>query len=237
MSDLELQRLGVLLSSTVARNQIQNVDFRCLQLAQVMTCSHFINDSSPVSGETHTCTHTHVLQSQVSMEGNNTLATNIKTDSLGSSGILKKGCSNSKENPESLLSLALPSTDSPFYQPFLGLQGGSHQGFSKEPLKALDSLVTVISPTKSPHLTSDEPNHKLAALSVLFSLLVMLFCWSPFHTSPSRGNRIKDSFLCNCHFPWRSSRISHCHHDTYKVLHAQFYCYSQPRPAASEQSF
>ena len=66
VSDLELQRLGVLLSSMVARNQIKNADFRCLQLAQVMTCSRFIDDSSTVSRETHTRTHIHVLQSQVS---------------------------------------------------------------------------------------------------------------------------------------------------------------------------
>ena len=172
------------------------------------------------------------------MEGNNTLATNIKTDSLRSSGILKKGWSNSKEKPESILSLALPSTDSPFYQLCLCLQGGSHQeGFFKGALKALDSLATVTSPTKSSHLTSDEPNHKLVALLVLFSLLVMLFWWFPFHTSPSRFNHIKYYFLCNCHSPWRGSRISHSHHGTHKVLHAQFYYHSQLRPAASEQSF
>lgn len=129
----------------------------------------------------HTHVHTYMCSKVKSqrpklMEGNNTLATNTKTDSLRSSGILKKGWLNSKEKPESILGLALPSTESPFYQPCLGLQGGSHQeGFSKGALKALDSLVTVTSPTKSSHLTGDEPNHKLVALLVLFSLLVTYF--------------------------------------------------------------
>lgn len=187
-------------------------------------------------GNTHTYTHTCAPKSSLN-GGEQYTSYKHKNRLFGILWNSQKRLLKQQRKPRSILSLALPSTDSPFYQPFLGLQGGSHQGFSKEPLKALDSLVTVISPTKSPHLTSDEPNHKLVALSVLFSLLVMLFCWSPFHTSPSRCNHIKDSFLCNCHFPWRSSRISHSHHDTYKVLHAQFYCHSQPRPAASEQSF
>lgn len=203
MSDLELLRLGVLLSSMVARNQIQNVDFRCLQLAQVMTCSRFMDDSSPASGETHT----HVLQSQVSMtqaHGGEQYTSYKHKNRLfevlwNSQKRLIKQQRKARKHSQ--------FTITKYWQPILpalpGLQGGSHhEGCSKRALKALDSLVTVTSPTKSSHLTSDEPNHKLVALLVLFSLLVMLFWWFPSHTSPSRFNHIKYYFSCNCHFPW-----------------------------------
>lgn len=241
MSDLELLRLGVLLSSMVARNQIQNVDFRCLQLAQVMTCSCFMDDSSPPSGETHT----HVLQSQVSMtqaHGGEQYTSYKHKNRLfevlwNSQKRLIKQQRKARKHSQ--------FSTTKYWQPILpalpGLQGGfHHEGFSKRALKALDKTLWQSPPQQN--LPTSQVTNPTTSLWLCWCSFLCWWCYfDDFHFT----HHLQDSIILNTTFyatvtfldgVWGGGSISHSHHDTHKVLHAQFY-YSQLRPATSEQSF